>query len=152
MVVNNRVGAPYDRDMPQLRDQAARLIVGGEVVLSPAHAQVCETGIREVVAAHGFRLHAGAIMRTHLHVVVTSPSREGADVLRLFKGVLSRRLGQHFAIPASKKWWTRHGSHRLLTSDVSFLAAVRYVLREQESPIITLGLDAPSAKPASPAG
>ncbi|MGH7131919.1 MAG: transposase [Phycisphaerales bacterium] len=152
MVIHNRVNTTYDRDMPAWKARAAQLMTGPEVVFGHEQARVCEAGIREVAQTHDLRVHAAAIMRTHLHVVVGSPSREGEDVLKLFKGVLSRRLGQHFAKPVSGKWWTRHGSHRLLTNDASFLGAVRYILREQENPLAIITLDDPETRDQSPAG
>ena len=105
--------------------------------LGPERAQFCAQVFREVCGKYGFAIHAGAIMATHVHLVVTSDEAEGARLLNLFKGVSSRRLGQRFGRQESGSWWTTGGSRRLLPEGLAIENAVNYV-RNQEHILATI--------------
>src|SRR5690606_34687293 len=120
--LHNRVGTPLDADMPDARRRAEARMRGARVALSPAHARAAIEAFREAADTHDLAIIIGAVMATHVHLVVRSRDAEGAGALQLLKGVSSRRLSQRFGRPA-KRWWTRHGSRRLLTSEASYEAA-----------------------------
>lgn len=150
-VIHNQVGTAYDRDMPALRRRSQRAALGDEVWLSDKHADRCARAFEEAALNANATIGAFAIMRGHCHVVVRSPSLEGAELLRRFKGVSARRLTQQFGKPAALSWWTRKGSHRLLTNTPSILGALRYVLNQRQplivfrTPTLKMTTDAPDA-------
>ncbi|GIK20449.1 MAG: hypothetical protein DYG93_04725 [Leptolyngbya sp. PLA2] len=126
-VIHNVVGSAYDADMPSLMEKARARMRGVRVVLDRANARVCADAFGEVERRGDVRVLVGAIMATHVHLVVASTSLEGAALLQRFKGVSSRRLTQRFGKPGAPSWWTRHGSRRLLTNAPSVDGALRYV-------------------------
>lgn len=126
-VIHNVPGEPYDFDHSDLREHASTLQRGPTVLLGVTHARVCVESFRETARSHGLCIGAGAVMTNHVHLVVQPESREGAQLLNLFKGVSSRQLTQQFGHPIGAKWWTRHGSRRALPDDRAVGAAVEYV-------------------------
>ena len=128
--IRNLPGEPYDFDDPSLRASALRHQAGRTVRLGPAAAAVCVAAFREVITRYGFTILAGAVMATHVHLVVDSPHAEGAKLLNLFKGVSSRRLSERFGPQESGSWWTRRGSRRLLPKERAVEAAILYVLNQ----------------------
>jgi len=134
--LHNRVGTPFDAGHPELVARAKARMKGSRVVLTQRHALPCRTSTIETCTDHSLGLRAGAICPTHIHLVVHSPDAEGPEVLQFFKGAMSRRLSIEFGKPDAPTWWTRGGSRRLLTSDHSLNAAIRYVLHEQSSALL----------------
>lgn len=130
-IIRNQVGSEPFADMPALEQAASARSAGARVVLSDPQARFCHAVFEDSAQRHGLRVVAGAIMRTHVHLVVLSPEAEGARLLNLFKGASARRLTQEFGAPEAIQWWTRSGSRRLLTDRASFEGAVRYV-RDQD--------------------
>jgi hypothetical protein len=130
--IHNKVGTAYDRDMPALLRRARSTTVGEEVWISNEHAECCARAFEEASLNAHATIGVFAIMRGHCHVVVRSPTLEGAELLRRFKGVSARRLTQQFGKPKALSWWTRKGSHRLLTNTPSILGAIRYVLNQRQ--------------------
>ena len=125
-VTHNIVETPFDADVPALMDADAER-AHGITVLGSRRATVVADTLREVALHHVLDLKIGAVMRTHAHVVVYSPFEEGTKLLQLCKGVSSRRLGQRCGSPAAGKWWARHGSRRLLTTQNSIERVIAYV-------------------------
>lgn len=136
--IHNAVGTPFDRDMPAIARRAHERTAGEPVFLNEAHARVCAESFRGTCARHAVMLRAGAIMRAHVHLVVASPNHDGAALAQLFKGAASRELSLRFGHPPAPRWWTARPSRRLLTSEESLTAAIRYVLG-QEDPLLLLG-------------
>jgi hypothetical protein len=124
---HNAVGTPYDWGYSELERRARERTLGGEVTLGASEAGVAAGAFGEVGLAHGLDVQIGAVLRTHVHLVVSSPQRDGADVLKLFKGVSARRLTQAIGAPPGPRWWTTGGSHRLLVDEASQGAAWGYV-------------------------
>lgn len=133
--IHNKVGTPFDRDMPVVLQEARKRTKSPEVWLSAEHAEVCASSFQEAAQNAEARIGAYAIMRGHCHVVVRTSILEGAETLRRLKGVSARRLTQAFGKPPAISWWTRNGSHRLLTNSPSIQGAIRYVL-QQEKPLV----------------
>lgn len=143
-VIHNIPGEPYDFDQPKLRTRAGSQQQCPTVRLNQENARVCIEAFREAAQAHDLRIGAGAVMTTHIHLVVQSESDEGARLLNLFKGVSSRRLTQRFGRPVSSTWWTRHGSRRLPTNDRAVRAALEYVWNQ---PLALIVFDYESTMP-----
>jgi hypothetical protein len=60
-----------------------------------------------------------------------------SKVLGDFKSWATRALSERFGAPASKTWWTERGSKRKLPNEEAILAAIRYVLYNQPTPLVT---------------
>jgi REP element-mobilizing transposase RayT len=144
--IHNAPGTAYDRERPALEERARSRLKGPEVVFDEARARVVVGAINEAVASHGLKVPAASVMRTHVHVVVSSFEHDGSASLRLFKGVASRRLSQAFGQPAGGTWWTRHGSCRLLADAAAISAGVRYVV-EQRNVLAARGVVGNGATP-----
>jgi len=125
--IHNEPGQPYDADDERLRRAARARMKGAAVHLEPDSARVCAAAFRQVADRYNIGIHAGAIMATHVHLVVTAADAEPSRLLNLFKGVSSRRLGQSFGPRAAGAWWTRGGSYRSLVNDRAIRAATDYV-------------------------
>jgi hypothetical protein len=54
-----------------------------------------------------------------------------------FKSWGTRTLSKRFGEPPSKTWWTERGSKRKLSDASAVVAALRYVLFKQPSPLLT---------------
>ena len=138
-VIHKQPGEPYDGDEPRLSAAGRQRMRHGRVMLTKPQAQECLAAFREVAERYGLDLHAGAVLRTHVHLLVTSEVSEGQRLLHLFKGVASRRLGQRYGRRPGGKWWTRHGSRRLLPGGPAMERAYCYVMN-QEDPLIAFGV------------
>lgn len=139
-MIHNEIETPFDTDRPGVRAKAAARMSGERVVLSRSHACAVKVVCDDVCRDHSLEVLAGAVMATHMHLVVRSSEIEDAKVLQLFKGTISRRLTQAFGPPLrAPRWWTHKGSHRLLTSIGSIRGAVVYVIDEQADPLETFG-------------
>ena len=79
----------------------------------------------------GWRLRAVAIMRSHVHLVVSAGETDPEVLLRDFKSYGSRSLNAKWQKPKSDTWWTESGSRRRLTNEHAVRAAVRYVKRQK---------------------
>ncbi len=132
VVIHNQPAEPYDVDEPRLRAASAARQKGLAVVLNRHQSKVCVAAFREVADKYCVDIHAGAVMPTHVHLVVRTDQAEGPRLLNLFKGISSRRLGQQFGRRPGGSWWTRHGSRRLLPDDRAIVAAIRYVLEQPQ--------------------
>ena len=128
--IHNRVETTVDRDDPTLRSAARSRMRGERVVLTTNQARVTASALREVASNHALDMIVFAVMRTHVHIVARTIDSAGQELLRLFKGVSSRRLSQAFGKPSGGRWWTSGGSRRLLTNSESLHGAMRYVLKQ----------------------
>lgn len=133
----NRVGELHDRDAPHLESYSKSIMRGQRVVLSGDHARFCATEIDSVANRNGFVVRVASIMATHLHIVAKSDQHDGASLLQLLKGNLSRSLSKRFGRQDAPTWWTRHGSRRLLPNEFARDCAVRYVLT-QAHPLVVM--------------
>jgi len=133
---NNTPGTPVDGDMPGLRGWAAAHLKCPPVRLTVVQAKEIMSQFHETVCHRGWRLAAGAIMRTHIHVEVGVPGDPNPeDLLRDFKAYASRRLNKLWNRPAGDTWWTESGSKRKLKDEEAILTTARYI-RDQEFPLV----------------
>ena len=129
----NIPGSPYLSPQLDIHQRARTVQAGPSVYLSAEQAAVALTQFHETATYRGWFLHAAAVMRNHVHLVVGVPGDpEPETLLRDFKSYASRAINTRWPKPASGTWWTASGSTRKL-SDVP--AAVQYV-RDQEYPLV----------------
>ena len=61
--------------------------------------------LQEIADQYGFELLAQEVMPDHVHVFVTAPPKVSpAEIVRLLKGITSRRLKQEFAAIRRQYW------------------------------------------------
>jgi len=76
-------------------------------------------------------LHAVNARSNHVHAVV-SASKPIAAVLVDLKAWSTRGLRDAAIVPSEGRVWTRHGSTRVINSELSLAAAIDYVTRMQD--------------------
>jgi len=131
----NSPGQPYSADQHELSEAAKDRMAGEPVLLVEKHAATMRDAFIEASATHNIRLVAFAIMPNHIHVLCQA-TQQGSELLQLFKGVSSRRLGQAFPLANSPRWWTKSGSTRHLKPDDDPTAAINYVCEQKHSLLI----------------
>ena len=137
-VMHNAPGTPCDEDVPGLEEAAQKRMKGPPIHLDVAGAEAALAQFRETASHRGWEIEAVAIMHNHFHIVVgvrgdPSPGK----VLGDFKSWATRKLTKTFGAPASETWWTERGSRRKLKDEAARRAAIRYVLYDQPSPLLT---------------
>ncbi len=74
-------------------------------VLVGAIAERLSALLKEIADQYGFEVLAQEVMPDHVHVFVTAPPKLApAEIVRLLKGVTSRRLKQGFAAIRRQYW------------------------------------------------
>ena len=132
----NTPGAEPAAQRRGLQIDAKERMGGPAVTLSLPHAEALLTQFHETVRFRGWELHAVAIMRNHVHIVLGVPGDpEPETMLQSLKTYGSRRLNREFTRPQSGTWWTEGGSRRLLPSEEAVRTAVAYV-RDQDFPLV----------------
>lgn len=97
--------------------------------LASKEARWAADGLVDAVTKRNWRIHRGAVMYNHVHVVVSKCPNDGPAVRRILKGCSQAYLSDHAGRIA--KWWTRGESNRYLNDEQAILGAMRYV-EEQE--------------------
>ena len=97
------------------------------VHLDDAPRRLVEAAIRETCRYNGWRLHVLNVRSNHVHLVVTAEREKPERVMTLLKAWASRGLNQG---GCRKRWWTRHGSTRYITTRASLARAVEYVMNQ----------------------
>jgi REP element-mobilizing transposase RayT len=129
----NHYGEEPARAMPGLVRYARSVMTEEAVQLSPEEAGAIALQCRETGQFRKWNLLALAIMRNHIHLVVSSPETIGtAKLIGDFKAYSTRRLNSKFG---ARRWWTERGSGRLLPDEESIERAILYVL-QQDHPLI----------------
>jgi len=124
----------------QRKEAARRLMTEPALTLDAEQRRVMEGTVEDHCRIRGWRHHAVSARMRHVHVVVTAPQRDPADVMDQFKAWATRRLKalERSRRPADgpirQNWWTQGGSKRRLYDEKSLEAAIRYVLEEQGTP------------------
>ena len=119
-------GIPYRETDPQRLAMARCRMKQAPVCLDAASRQAVEDAIREACRFKWWCLHALNVLSNHVHVVLAAgetPER----VMTCLKAWASRRLNRDVG---RRRWWTRHGSTRYITSAVSLARAVEYVTNQ----------------------
>jgi REP element-mobilizing transposase RayT len=90
--------------------------------------------LREVCSQRGWTLLAAHVRTTHVHVIAES-DEPAEQMMNAFKSYASRRLNESGWDGPGRKGWTRGGSIRRLWKRESVLAAIRYVVDGQGTPM-----------------
>jgi len=118
---------PYRQADGERLAQARRHMKQAPVRLDDAPRRLVEAAIRETCRYKAWRLHALNVRANHVHVVVTTQGERPERVMTSFKAWASRRLNRD---AGRRRWWTRHGSTRYITSRASLARAVEYVMNQ----------------------
>lgn len=134
---NNNVGTPYDSGRADLRRIARAKLVGGSVGLTFEMADRLQKQFDETADYRGWTIVAGAIMQTHLHLVVgVHGDPDPSTLMRDFKAYGSRPLNRIYGKPLSGTWWTEQGSKRKVKNERHYRAVVKYVLKQPGALVI----------------
>jgi REP element-mobilizing transposase RayT len=137
-IAHNLPDTPCDEDMPGLERASRDRLKGPPITLARPQAEILLAQFRETAGVRGWEILAVAIMSNHFHIVVgVRGDPEPGKILGDFKSWGTRALSRRFGEPASKTWWTERGSKRKLKTADALAAAIRYVLFEQPSPLLT---------------
>ena len=124
--IRNTPGTSYDAGQQDVAESARARMKGKAVSLTEHHALTVCKALCETAASHEILLVTFSVMRDHVHLLCQS-EKSGSELLQLFKGVSSRRLGQSFQLAESPRWWTKSGSTRYIRKGDDPQAAVDYV-------------------------
>ena len=92
--------------------------------------QIVLEALRSVCAHRRWICHAVRIRTTHVHAIITgetAPER----MLSNFKAYATRAIRHAFPGIQRRRHWAHHGSTRYLWNEVSFRAAIDYVMNGQ---------------------
>jgi REP-associated tyrosine transposase len=75
-----------------------------KVLVGPVEARLKEL-LAEIAAQYGFEILAVEVMPDHVHLFVSAPPKfSPAEIVRLFKGITSRRLKKEFESLRRQYW------------------------------------------------
>jgi REP element-mobilizing transposase RayT len=142
---HNAPQTPYDRDMPELRASARRLLKGNPVWLLPEQAPMVLAQFQETATYRGWELLAVAIMPNHFHVVLTAAEDvHSTAILRDLKSYAARALNRVWPRPTAGTWWTESGSRRWLPNESALAVAIEYVRRQLGALLIWIAGEHPA--------
>jgi len=95
------------------------------VCLDDDEACAAAKSIADAAASRKWLVLRGAVMPTHVHVVLRGAGADGSAISRALKGVSQAGLSDHRG--ASRRWWTRGGSERGLRGARAIAAGIQYV-------------------------
>jgi len=99
-------GAPYDADMPNLRESARGLLKCSPILLDLAKAELIGPQFQETATYRNWEMHAFSIMTNHFHIVVSAGDEvASASMLRDFKSYASQVLNRQYGKTVSETWW-----------------------------------------------
>jgi REP element-mobilizing transposase RayT len=111
-----------------LRERAQKLMKDAPVWLDAKQAYVVAESLVETVTNRGWHIVRAAIMRNHVHVLVTNCPEDGPGVRRILKGVSQAKLSD--VAGANRRWWTQGGSDRQKFDDAAMDAADEYIEKQ----------------------
>ena len=77
-----------------------------KVLVGPVEARLKEL-LAEIAMQYGFEILAVEVMPDHVHLFVSAPAKfSPAEIVRLFKGITSRRLKKEFESLRRQYWGT----------------------------------------------
>ena len=146
-VRHNSPGTDCDRDIPGLVRYSQTVMRGEPVYLSVEQAESAAAEFRQTAAFRSWDIEAVAIMRNHVHIVVSAhPDWHGTRVMSEFKSYASRAMNATFGKRTSGTWWTKSGSKPELLKPESLEAAIVYV-RCQDYPLFLWLNEGPGETP-----
>ena len=142
----NTPGTPYTADDAHTRDRARRRQKGRTVYLNRDQATAVAEALVDAAGKQQWRILRGAVMRSHVHVVVIDCPEDGPLVRRGLKGPSQTRLSRLAGKP--QRWWTRGGSDRYLRDEASIQGAIDYVAAQEGilAQIIDMEVGAPHSQ------
>jgi REP element-mobilizing transposase RayT len=120
-----------ERPIPALETHARRLMKESPALLDARMRSAVDAAVRRCCGKRGWTVRALAVRSNHVHLVVTVPDASPGKAMGILKVEATRALNGLTGAVARKRWWTRDGSKRLLDSEESVAAAVRYVMRHK---------------------
>ena len=117
---------------PALRAWCERAMVAPPLYLTAQQRRVVEAAVRETCAHRGYTIHALAVQRSHVHVVVRA-TRAPEVVMADLKRWATRALRRD-GLPRAQPVWAEHGSTRYLLSPQRRGRAERYAGDDHHRP------------------
>lgn len=97
-----------------------------KVLVGPVEARLKEL-LAEIAIQYGFEILAVEVMPDHVHVFVSAPPKFApAEIVRLFKGITSRRLKKEFESLRRQYW----GEHATLWAEGYYVGTAGHVSAE----------------------
>jgi len=97
-----------------------------KVLVGPVEARLREL-LAEIAMQYGFEMLAVEVMPDHVHLFVSAPPKFApAEIVRLFKGITSRRLKKEFESLRRQYW----GEHATLWAEGYYVGTAGYVSAE----------------------
>jgi putative transposase len=97
-----------------------------KVLVGPVEARLKEL-LAEIAIQYGFEILAVEVMPDHVHVFVSAaPKFAPAEIVRLFKGITSRRLKKEFESLRRQYW----GEHATLWTEGYYVGTAGHVSAE----------------------
>ena len=95
-------------------------------LVGPVEARLKEL-LAEIATQYGFEILAVEVMPDHVHLFVSAPPKFApAEIVRLFKGITSRRLKKRFEILRRQYW----GEHATLWAEGYYVGTAGHVSAE----------------------
>lgn len=116
---------PYKAPASHLQATMKPLMKESSVRFSCDAKAIVRRSIEKSCEVKNWALHALAVQSNHVHVVLTVYESSPDDVMKRLKAYASRAMNAELG--RRKRWWTRHGSTRYLTTPQSMQRAVEYV-------------------------
>ena len=116
-----------------LEAHARNILQGPPVMLDERMRRAVSVAIQDRCDALGWAVRAIEVRSNHVHVVVRAADVSPGKVMGLLRGSATRALNSVNAAAQRDRWWTRRGSKRVLNSEVSLEAAIRYVRSQDTS-------------------
>ena len=125
----NVVGEEPHRDDPYTLQRAKTLQKHETAKLTKLLALCAAQAIIEAASDRDWMILRGALMATHVHVVVVRCPDDGPAVRRVLKGNAQASLSDH--VGQNRKWWTKGGSNRYLHGSDSIHNTITYVENQE---------------------
>jgi len=125
----NTPGVEWAGGDERTRKRARGLQIYETVRLDGEEAYVVAQSIAEAAMSRAWRVRRGAVMATHVHVVLEGAGGDGSAASRVVKGVSQAALSERWG--ASRRCWTRGGSERGLKGAAAVAAGIEYVADQE---------------------
>ena len=125
----NVPGTPFTADDPRTFQRAQILMQYPRVVLNRDTAHWAAEGLIIAAGENDWRIVRGAVMATHVHVVLPLLDHKTWWVQKILKGRSSRHMSDQQG--KTWRWWTRGGRKDVLFTDASMRDVMRYIENQE---------------------
>ena len=125
----NTVGDEPHRDDPYTLQHAKTLQKHEPARLTTPLAVCAAESLIDAVSDRDWIILRGALMATHVHIVVARCPDDGPAVRRILKGNSQASLNRESE--PKRKWWTKGGSNRYLHGQKSIENTIAYVQNQE---------------------